>query len=397
MSVARPYLDYNASAPLLPQARAAMMAVIASTGNPSSVHAEGRRLRGIIETARDQVAALVNARPSEVIFTSGATEANVTALASGWDHVLMAGIEHDSVLAPVRASKARIVDVSVERSGQVDAGSIAAYVLKGPGLPGRAVIALQLANNETGVMQPVAEVARFARGHGLSVHCDAVQGAGRVAVDFADLGVDTMALSAHKMGGPTGVGALIVRDGFAVDLCMRGGGQERRRRAGTENVIGITGFGAAAQVARAGLVAMNHVGALRDRLEAGLMQATPHAVIFGRGADRLANTTCIGVPGRHSEITLIKLDVAGFAVSAGSACSSGKVGASHVLAAMGAEPGAARGAIRISLGTGTTVDEIDAFLAAWRDIHMAQVGSVPTSANFTTSGRAFEAATATGD
>ncbi len=373
MNFARTYLDYNASAPLLPQAREAVSATLALDGNPSSVHAEGRRLRGIIEAARDDVAALVGARPADVVFTSGATEANVMALGRGWGTILLSELEHDSVLVPARSSGARVVGVPVLPSGVIDASGIAAEVLTGSVPLGRTVIALQMANNETGVLQPVAEVAAFAREHGLSCHTDAVQAAGRVAIDFEALGVETLALSAHKIGGPKGVGALIIRDGFEVAKLISGGGQERRRRAGTENVAGIAGFGAAARVAGHGLAEFARLAVLRDRLERGVLQLTPRAVVFGQDADRVANTSCIGMAGKSAEISVIKFDVAGFAVSAGSACSSGRVGSSQVLAAMGSEPDAARGAIRISIGPATRVEEIDSFLAAWREIHKASV------------------------
>ncbi|MEQ1697259.1 MAG: cysteine desulfurase family protein [Hyphomicrobiaceae bacterium] len=375
MNFARTYLDYNASAPLLPQAREAISATLALDGNPSSVHGEGRRLRGIIEAARDEVAALAGARPADVVFTSGATEANVMALGCGWDTIFLSGLEHDCVLAPSKASGARVVEVPVLASGVIDAGRFAAEVLTGSIPLRRAVVALQMANNETGVLQPVAEVAAFAREHGVSCHTDAVQAAGRIAIDFDALGVDTLALSAHKIGGPKGVGALIVRDGFEVGKLICGGGQERRRRAGTENVAGIAGFGAAARVAAGGVVEFARLAALRDRLEQGVLQLTPQAVIFGRDAERVANTSAIGLAGKASEIAVIKFDVAGFAVSAGSACSSGKVGASQVLMAMGGNLDAARGAIRISIGPATRIEEVDAFLSAWREIHKVSVSA----------------------
>jgi cysteine desulfurase len=391
LATPRIYLDYNASAPLVPQAREAMLSALDRVGNPSSVHSEGRQLGVLIETAREAVAALVGAEPAEVIFTSGATEANVAVLAGGWDCALVPGSEHESVLAPVRVSGARHLEIPVDGHGIVDTGVIAAHVLRGADL-GRAVIALQLANNETGVIQPVAEVAAFAREHGLHTHTDAVQAVGRVRVDFAALGAGSMALSAHKIGGPKGIGALVVRDGVQVAPLITGGGQERRRRAGTENVAAIAGFGAAALVAAGRLADAGRLAALRDRLEAAVLQATPNAVVFGMDALRLPNTSCIGVAGRAAEIAVIKLDIAGFAVSAGSACSSGKVGASHVLAAMGAAPDAARGAIRVSLGYETTNADVEAFMAAWRTLHAATPQSETGPG-----GRPSLAHTATGD
>ncbi len=398
MATSRTYLDYNASAPLVPQARDAMLRVIELDGNPSSIHAEGRRLRGEIEAARDAVAALVGARPADVVFTSGATEANVSVLSRGWQQVFVAGIEHDSVLAPIRASDAEHRPLAVTANGAVDTAAFAQMVLSLPRALERSIVALQLANNETGVIQPVAEIAASAREHGIACHTDAVQAAGRIAIDISTLGVDTLAVSAHKIGGPKGIGALVVRDGSAFAPLLTGGGQERRRRAGTENVAAIAGFGAAARVALTDLAAFQRLALLRDRLEHGVLQVTPGAVVFGRGAERVANTSCIGVPGAASDITVIKLDVAGFAVSAGSACSSGKVGASHVLAAMGCDPDAARGAIRISLGPQSTEADIEAFLAAWTRLHAARS---PASARAQTlsnsSGRAGFAAALTGD
>ena len=371
----RVYLDHNASAPLLAEAREAMGAVLDLTGNPSSVHAEGRRLRGIVEEAREDVAALVKALPSQVVFTSGATEANITALGGGWDWIALPATEHDSVLAPARTSGARIVNVPVGRAGVVTSDELTAVLAATPGLSGRRVAAVQLANNETGVLQPVAALVAAARTHGFAFHTDAVQAAGRIAIDFNALGADTMALSAHKLGGPKGIGALIIRDGVEIAPLITGGGQERRRRAGTENVAAIAGFGAAARIAAARLAGDARVAALRDRLEAALLALTPAATIFGTGAARLPNTTCIGVAGRASDITVIKLDVAGFAVSAGSACSSGRVAMSHVLAAMGADAQAARGAIRISIGHETTAAEIDAFTGVWAALHESEPGS----------------------
>ncbi len=370
MSVGRIYLDYNASAPLLAEARDAMLAALAvDCGNPSSVHAEGRKLRGMIEAARDQVAALVGARPADVVFTSGATEANVTALSRGLDTIFVSGIEHDSVLAPVATSGARVIDLPVTRQGVVD---VAAFKdLARAQSVGRAVVAVQMANNETGVLQPVAELAAFARDNGIVCHSDAVQAVGRVAIDFATLGVASLAMSAHKLGGPKGVGALLIQEGSPIASLISGGGQERRRRAGTENVVALAGFGAAAQVARDRLKTFSNLEKLRDRLEMGLLQASPDAVIFGKDAQRLANTCCVGVSGHMSEIGVIKFDLAGFAVSAGSACSSGKVGASRVLAAMKADLDSARGAIRVSLGPDTAQSDIDAFLNVWREIYVA--------------------------
>lgn len=370
MSDERTYLDWNATAPLLPEARAAMERALDVFGNPSSVHFEGRRARAIVETARDQVAALVGARASEVVFTSGATEACNMALAGPWGAILSAGIEHDAVLKPTAASGCEIVDLRVSRDGLVDIADVADKVRAAIARhgAGHVVLALQFANNETGVIQPLAEVAVVAREAGALIFSDAVQAVGRIPVDFAAAGIDAMAVSAHKFGGPKGVGALILRDGVELPALIQGGGQERRRRGGTENIPGIAGFGAAAEVARKTIAEPGRIARLRDRLEAGLVALTPGAEIIGANVERLPNTTCVAVPGLSAETLVIRFDLAGFAISAGAACSAGKIGASSVLMAMGLSEATARSAVRISLGPSTTDVEIDRFLDAWRDI-----------------------------
>ena len=368
MTLERAYLDYNASAPLRPEARAAMLAALENCANPSSVHAEGRRARGIVEAARDEVAALVNARASEIVFTSGATEANNWALAAGWQTIIASGIEHDSVRAPAAASGARVIEIAATGDGVTTVAALASALPPAIDGSGRGLISLQLANNETGVIQPVAETAVLARERGLLIHTDAVQAAGRIAVDFKGLGADLMSLSAHKIGGPKGAGALAIRDGLSIRPLITGGGQERRRRGGTENVAAIAGFGAAARAAARDLAEMARIGALRDALEAGVRRATPEVVVIGEKARRLPNTSCIAWPGRNAETLVIKLDLAGIAVSAGAVCSSGKVGQSHVLTAMGLPPEISRSAIRVSIGAGTTEKDIAAFLAAWMAI-----------------------------
>ncbi len=360
MSQARTYLDWNATAPLRPQARVAMLAALDVTGNPSSPHAEGRRARKLMEDAREQVAALVGANPADVVFTSGGTEANNAVLAGNWSEIHLAGIEHDSVLAPARRNGAALVDLKIDSNGVVQAPTFVSS--------GSKLLSLQVANNETGVLQPVAEIAAAAREHGIAVHTDAVQAVGRIPINFRALGVDFLTLSAHKLGGPKGVGALVVRDGASLPAFIAGGGQERRRRAGTENVAAIAGFGAAAAAAQAGLADTARVAALRDELECDLVSISPSAVVIGAGAPRLPNTTNVGVPGTSAETLVIALDLAGIAVSAGAACSSGKVGVSHVLQAMGIAPPLARAAVRVSLGWDTTRADIAAFLHAWTQI-----------------------------
>lgn len=362
MTSARVYLDWNATAPLLDGVRAAMIDALDVYGNASSVHAEGRRARALVETAREAVAALSGARAADVIFTSGATEANATVMAGGWDTIVLSGIEHDSVLGPAERSGARLIKVPVSPDGVVEVGVIADAILA-RAATGRTLISLQAANNETGVIQPVAEVAAFARAHAVAMHVDAVQAAGRLALPALVREADFVSLSAHKIGGPKGIGALIARDGAVVRSLVPGGGQERRRRGGTENTTAIAGFGAAASAAVS--VDVDVIRARRDALEVALLGISPRAEIIGRNVARLANTTCVTLPGHSAETLLIKLDLAGFAISAGAACSSGKVGNSHVLEAMGLASDRSRGAVRISIGPATTDAEIRAFLDAW--------------------------------
>lgn len=369
MNRTRAYLDWNATAPLRPEAREAMLRALDVTGNPSSVHGEGRAARRLVEDAREQVAALAGARPQDVIFTSGATEANTAVLRSRWTTIFAAGIEHDSVLAPLQASGALRRVIPVGRNGVAEISGLGSSLAEASAGSAIACLAtLQLANNETGAIQPVAALGELARTHGVRSHTDATQAVGRIAVDFRGLGVDYLAFSSHKLGGPKGAGALIVREGALLTPWLTGGGQERRRRAGTENVAAIAGFGAAAGAAQAGLTAYARLAVLRDGLEAEMARRSPDAVFVGRETARLANTSCIALPGRSAETLVTALDLAGIAVSAGAACSSGKVAASHVLQAMGLAPEINRGAIRVSIGPATTDNDIAAFLAAWTEI-----------------------------
>lgn len=368
MMPARAYLDHNATAPVRVEARNAAIAALGLVGNPSSVHAEGRAARAIVEEARENVARLVGAKPAEVVFTSGATEANNWAISRGWDHILVAGIEHDSVLAPAKACGAQITTLAAGRDGVVAVETIARSLPEGSMRRSQTLVALQWANGETGVLQPVAAAAAAARDRGAAFHCDAVQAAGRVAIDFAALGADSLSLSAHKIGGPKGVGALVIRDGASIPPMILGGGQERRHRAGTENVPGVAGFGVAAKAAANDLAAAERIRGLRDRLEQGVRAITPQAVVIGEEADRLCNTSCIALPSASAQSLVIQLDLKGIAVSAGSACSSGKVGASAALDAMGIAPQLARGAIRVSFGWNSSERELEHFLTAWAGI-----------------------------
>lgn len=385
----RLYFDHNASAPLRDQARSAMARALEHPGNPSSVHAEGRELRRIIEDAREEIAALVGARPAEVVFTSGASEANNWVAGGRWDRIYVFAIEHESVLAPVRASGAEVIELPVSADGTTDLGAFAHHVLTAPDLPPRTLLTLQMANSETGVVQDLAAAAEFCRAHDVAVHCDAVQAAGRLAIDFAGLGIDLMTLSSHKIGGPMGVGALVIRDGLDIANLLRGGGQERRRRAGTENVAAIAGFAAAAREAAAEIAGMARLADLRDRLADGIRALVPGAGIVGERSVRLANTLCVTLPGVAAETAVIKLDLAGIAASAGSACASGKVGASHVLAAMGLGEAEARCAIRLSLGWTTGEADIEEVLARLAGLGLA--GSTPANDRTSVSGRRSEA------
>ena len=373
----RVYLDWNATAQVRADAQAAAAAALAVCGNPSSVHAEGRAARRLIEEARAHVAALVGGEPRNVVFTSGGTEANATALSPFMaiadetmprDRLLVSAIEHPSVLAGGRFPREAIETVPVTADGRVDLAALEAALarLAAKGRK-RPLVSLMLANNETGVVQPVAAAAALAHAAGALVHVDAVQAAGRIACDINEIGADLTTLSGHKIGAPRGVGALIKRDQALhfTDPLIRGGGQERGARGGTENVTGIVGFGAAAMAVRAAAAEEQaRMTALRERLEAGL-RARAQAVVFGADAPRLPNTTLFAVAGIKAETAVIALDLEGIAVSSGAACSSGKVQASHVLAAMGVEGVLAQGAIRASLGPTTRESEVDRFLEAW--------------------------------
>jgi cysteine desulfurase len=374
----RSYLDYNAGAPLRPEAAEAVARALALPGNASSVHAEGRAARAAVETAREQVAALVGARPKDVIFTSGGTEAANTVLTPSLRRLgdrtavirLLAGAaEHVCVLDGHRFPEDAVERIPVTREGLLDIGWLERRLAALAGES--ALVSLQAANNETGVVQPVAEVAALVHERAGLVHSDAVQAAGRLPLDMATLGADVLTLSAHKLGGPKGVGALVLAsDRIEIgDRLMRGGGQERGHRAGTENVAAIAGFGAAADLARREL---DHeparLGKLRDACEAEIRRIAPEVVVFGAMAERLPNTLAFAVPGLKAETALIALDLEGVAVSSGSACSSGRVRRSHVLEAMGVPAFLAEGAIRVSLGWRTTEEDVDRFASAFEKL-----------------------------
>jgi len=376
----RIYLDWNATAPLRSAARAAMLAALDKMGNPSSVHREGRAARHLIETARQQVAALVGAEAGNVVFTSGGTEANALALGPAierpggrrpLDRLLISAIEHPSVASGGRFACEKIEEIPVTPDGIVDLSILERRLKELAAADERALVSIMHANNETGVVQPVAAAAAMVHAAGSLLHVDAVQTAGRIACDIKALGADLLTLSGHKLGGPQGVGALIrSSDGLHVaDPLIKGGGQERGARAGTENVAGIAGFGAAAGAAATSWEADGaRMRALCERLEGGLMAVAARTVIFGLGAERLPNTTLFALPGLKAETALMALDLDGIAASSGSACSSGKVTASRVVKAMGVAPELGAGAVRLSLGWDTTEDEIERFISAWRKL-----------------------------
>lgn len=358
------YLDHNATTPLRPEARRAVEAAFATTGNPSSAHRFGRAARRAVEDAREQLARLVGARPDAVVFTSGGTEANALALsgqalsAMGRRRVLVSAVEHPSVLAAAPGA----TRIPVDGDGTVDLAALE-NALAADSEP--ALVSIMLANNETGAIQPVAKAAEIARRFGAIVHCDAVQAAGKIAIDVRALGAHLVSLSGHKFGGPMGTGALIVDDAVSLAALIGGGGQERGRRAGTENVPGIAGLGAAAEAALAGLDAFARLADWRDALESRVLAAAPSARVVGRGAARLPNTSCLALPGMAAETQVMALDLAGVAVGAGAACSSGKTKVSPVLAAMGLDADMAGSAIRASLGWTTGEGDIERFIEAW--------------------------------
>ena len=353
------YFDHNASTPSSPEVREAVAAALCDYGNPSSVHSAGRAARNRVEEAREEVAALVGTRAENVIFTSGATEANNQALrCSGRPKVIASAIEHPSVLE-VSPEAARI-PVSADGVTDLDALS---ELLKQQGH--FVVVSVMAANNESGVIQPIKGAAERAHATGALFHCDAVQAMGRIPFDMQRLGADMATISAHKLGGPKGVGALVLADGMETETFTRGGGQERKRRGGTENVPGIAGFGVAARETRERRLSIGWVANLIGILEGRAEAVVPEAIILGKNVPRIANTSLIALPGVDAETQIMALDLAGISVSAGAACSSGKVGESHVLEAMGVEKELGRCAIRISLGFENTVEEVDKFVEIW--------------------------------
>ncbi len=373
MSRERIYLDWNATTPLRPEARVAMAAALDVIGNPSSVHAEGRAARSIIEDARSAIGKAVGADARNVIFTSGGTEANTLALLPSLrrragpavERLIVSAVEHASVLTGGRFAPAAVELAPVNRDGIVDLDALRSILNSG----GTSLVSVMLANNETGAIQPITEIAELVHAADGVLHVDAIQAFGKIAFDLGTLGADCVTVSAHKLGGPKGVGALVLADGVqGLGAAIRGGGQEQGRRAGTENVIGIAGFGAAVKAAMGAMPADTERGArLQRRLETGL-KASPGIVVFADSVPRLPNTTLFAAPGMKAETAVIAFDLEGVAISSGSACSSGKVQPSHVLAAMNVPRNLADGALRLSTGWQTTEADVDLCLEAWRKL-----------------------------
>jgi cysteine desulfurase len=363
------YLDHNATTTPRPEAVRAITSVLSGVGNPSSVHGPGRAARKTLEQARSAVAALLNAEPADVIFTSGGTESNNLALeGSGRARRLISAVEHPSVLA----GGGEIIPV--DDNGIVDLDRLEERLLA-DNTP--AIVSVMLANNETGIIEPIEDVVAIAHRHGALVHCDAIQAAGKIAVDVIALGVDMMSISSHKIGSAAGSGALIVPGigtaaGAELSGMQFGGGQERGYRVGTENLIGVSGLGAAAAAAHAGLQDFAHLADLRDAIEQGVKNMEPRTTIMGENVQRLPNTSCLTMPGVDSQTQVMAFDLAGVGISAGSACSSGKAKASGVLKAMKVSDEVAGCAVRVSLGWSSTAEDVAIFLAAWKALYDRQ-------------------------
>ncbi len=356
------YLDYNATAPIRPEARQAMLDALGPPANASSIHHFGQMARYKIEKARQQVAELAGAEPDNIIFTSGGTEANAMALCRNYPSIITSSIEHTAVLSHL--GKGGIV-IPVDGDGVIDLDALQQAC---DDAPPHSLVSVMAANNETGVIQPLKKIIAIAHSRNHLAHSDAVQGLGKMPLYFTKMGLDLMSISAHKIGGPAGVGALVQRQGLAAYPRLSGGGQEKNKRPGTENFSGIIGFGAAAEAAKAAVDDFGQLRQWHDEFEDRILGEVPNAMIFGRGAKRLANTTSIAMPGRPAETQVINFDLNGIAISAGAACSSGKVENSHVLLAMQAAD-LAPFAVRISSGWATQKSDFDRLAETWLKIY----------------------------
>lgn len=361
------YMDYNASAPVKEAVIEAMVDAMAHVGNASSVHASGRNARKIIEEARAKVAALVNARPRDVVFTSGGTEANNTVLkGTGAASLIVSKIEHDSVLASAISADIPVYYINVDESGIVCRDHLRKILQTAPA---PALVSIMLANNEIGTIEPVADCAAIAVEFGAKMHCDGVQGCGKIEIDFPALGVDYLTLSAHKMGGPQGAGAIILKPTAPLNAILSGGGQELGRRSGTENVAAIAGYGLAAIVAFDDIANIETIRGLKEQLEVGIRKIGNDIIIVADKAERIANTSCIILPGISGETQVMHFDLNGISLSSGSACSSGKVKVSHVLSALGLDDTLANSSIRVSIGRKTMPSDIDKFLSVYAQLY----------------------------
>lgn len=369
----RTYLDHNATSPLRREASKAMIAALELHGNASSVHEEGRKARAVIESSRDVIARSLGTIAPTIVFTSGGSESCNQALRGvNADHIIVSAIEHPCVLEAARVSGCRVDVLPVTESGVVDLPALE-HLLEN--CAGRVLVSAMLANNETGAIQPIRDIVSIAQKYGAIVHCDAVQAFGKLPINFGLLGVDLLSVSAHKLGGPQGVGALVVRDGLPVAPLIAGGGQELRRRAGTENIAGIAGFAAAVRAADENESCIN---SLRLKVESVLKDGPGEVVIFCSDVDRLPNTVCFALDGLEADTALMAFDLDGVAVSSGSACSSGKVQESHVLRAMRASESVTKSAIRVSLGWSSTVEDVNRFSDSWQKIaarHVARAAA----------------------
>lgn len=359
------YMDYNATAPVFPAVIDAMAAALAHTGNASSVHGFGRAARKMVENARQQIAETINARPAQIIFTGGGTESNNTALQCfKRERIFISAVEHESM---IKHKNANIIPV--DQDGMVSPETLD-RILSQEKTP--ALISIMLANNETGVIQPIADLVEIAKKHNALFHVDAAQALGKIPVNFAKLNIDALTLSAHKFGGPMGVGALVVKEEMPFTAFLSGGGQERYRRAGTENIPAIVGFGVACMQIAKHQLRWEKIENWRNDMEQKIKRIAPETIFFGEKSDRLPNTSCFATPGWAAEKQVLAMDLSNIAIGSGSACSSGKVEPSHVLKAMGANTEQTKSAIRISMGWQTKQTDVQTLIKTWQGLYQKQ-------------------------
>lgn len=361
------YLDYNATAPVKPEVVEEVTRVLKEGGNPSSVHSRGRKAKSILEKSRTNIALMLNARPQMIVFTSGGTEANNIALKSlDIDHIIISAVEHDSIMQIAENQNVSIDICPVDDNGLVIKSALEGLLSE---KQGKTLVSIMLANNETGVIQDIARLSELVHDKGALIHTDAIQAFGKIPLDFKALGVDMMSLSAHKIGGPQGVGALVAHESLKIKPLISGGGQEVGRRSGTENLAGIAGFAKAVELVPQSLQKADFLSQERERMEQKISQFSNETCIFGQKSPRLPNTSTILMPDVLSETQVMAFDLEGICVSSGSACSSGKVKPSHVISAMGGSEKDARSTVRVSLGWNSTADEVDHFITAWINLY----------------------------